>query len=314
MNRSTRFHEYVIAVDLGATHCRAAIFSMSGVAGVRLETRFPSDADATADQAVFFRVLDDLLAGERRAGLLAVGVGSFGPLDRERATILEAPNRPGWKGVPLRSIVERRLGVPVALENDANVATFGEYRLGAGRGAHSLVGLTIGTGIGGGYVANDEILTGFCGSAAEFGHMYVGGEGVRCRCGAVDCLEAYASAEGIKRWYRAQGGASRDLSCHGIFHIAREGDRAASETIAGAARLLGRGIASLQKIFDPERIVIGGGLSREWDLFIEPAVREAAENVFAFQKERLQILPAALGPDAGLAGAAELARDLVRKR
>jgi glucokinase len=312
MKDRSRFREFVMGVDLGATTCRAALYSPDGLSGTRLETRFPPEAGVEQDREVFFRLLEDLLSGERRAGLLAVGVGCFGPLDRDRTRIEEAPNRPTWKDAPLRSLVEERFGVPVILENDANAATFGEYRLGAGRGARSLLGLTIGTGIGGGFVADGKILGGAWGAAGEVGHMYVGGEGIRCRCGAVDCLESYASAEGIKRAYLARTDAPRELSCHGIFHLARNGDRTAIEAIEAASRLLGRAIASLQKVLDPERIVIGGGLVREWDFFIEPAVREARGNVFASQKERLTVLPAELGPDAGLVGAGELARSLVR--
>jgi glucokinase len=309
MKRSTVWNRYVMGVDLGATTVRAALFSTDGRIGNRLETRFAPNGTGEEDRAVFFRVLEDLLAGEKRSGLLAIGIGSFGPLDRERTRIEEAPNRPSWKHYPLRASVEERLAVPVVVENDANAATFGEFRRGAGKGAESLLGLTIGTGIGGGFVSGGKILAGAWGNAGEFGHMYVGGEGVRCRCGALDCLEAYASAEGIKRAYRARAPGDPSLSCHGIFHLARSGDRIAVETIETAARLLGRAIASLQKAFDPERIVIGGGLSRERDLLVEPAIREAREHVFPAQRERFHASPAALGADAGLFGAAELALD-----
>ncbi|MFH1681383.1 MAG: ROK family protein [Candidatus Eisenbacteria bacterium] len=314
MKRTDSFSRYVMGVDLGATMCRAALLSLEGRLGNRLETRFAPGKTGEEDRAVFFRVLEDLLSGEKRAGLSAVGVGSFGPLDRERARIEEAPNRPGWKGFPLRAAVEERFGVPVALENDANAATFGEYRRGAGRGAHSLLGLTIGTGIGGGFVAEGKILTGAGGGAAEFGHIYVGGDGVRCRCGALDCLEAYASAEGIKRSYLARAEGAPALSCHGIFHLARGGDPIAAETIERAALLLGRAIASLQKALDPERIVIGGGLSREWDLLVEPAIREARANLFPSRREDFRVLPAALGTDAGVVGAGELALEIAKNR
>ncbi len=152
-----------------------------------------------------------------------------------------------------------------------------------------------------------EIQIGAHGMAAEVGHIYVGGRGIRCACGAVDCLEVYASGEGIKRQYRDRSGFPKEISCHAIFHLAREGDETARATIEESALFLGRGIASLQKTLDPETIVIGGGLSREWDLLVGPAVKEALDNVFPSVRESLRIVPASLGVDAGLVGAAELA-------
>ncbi|MBN1826333.1 MAG: ROK family protein [Candidatus Eisenbacteria bacterium] len=302
---SGRFSRFVVGVDLGATHCRAALFSPRGEMGNRLEKQLPhGDAD---EQVRFFLVLlEDLLAGEELSGLLGIGIGSCGPIDRERETVLEAPNRPGWNNVPLRRRVEERFSVPVSLENDANVAAFGEHRRGAGRGVRSLLGLTLGTGVGGGFIQDGRILVGAGGMAGEVGHIYIGGEGIRCRCGAVDCLEVYASAEGIKRTYQRRLGEPKEISCHAIFHLAREGDRLASEVIREASVLLGRGIASLQKVLDPDRIVIGGGLAREWDLLVEPAIREARDSIFVSQRDRFEVLPASLGTDAGLVGAAEL--------
>ncbi len=307
MNGPGRFRRFVIGADLGATHCRAAIFSRKGEMGNRLEKRFPAGSSGEQDLETFYRIVDDLLAGEPGSALLAIGVGSFGPIDRERERVVEAPNRPGWIDVPVRALLANRYGVPVVLENDANVATFGEYRRGAGRGTESLLGLTLGTGIGGGFVRGGEILVGAAGMAVEAGHIYIGGDGIRCGCGAVDCLEVYASAEGIKKSYLRASGVKEELSCHAIFHLAREGDETASATIARSAALLGRGIASLQKILDPERIIVGGGLSREWDLFVRPAAAEAVRFLFRTQRDRFDLRRADLGTDAGLYGAAELA-------
>lgn len=311
MNPPGAFRRFVIGVDLGATHCRAALFSLDGRMGNRIERRLTGEVGG-GDRESFFRILDDLLAGEPKQGLLAVGVGSFGPLDKDRSTIVEAPNRPGWRMMPLRSLIHERLGVPVVLENDANTATFGEYRRGSGRGVASLLGLTLGTGIGGGFVMNGRILTGAHGMAAEVGHIYVGGAGVSCGCGAIDCLEAYASAEGIKRAYLRREPGDQTMSCHGIFHLAREGHEAAVETIREGARLLGLGIASLVKVLDPDRVFVSGGLARERELLVEPAEAVARENLFEAQRKAFRLRAAELGTDAGLWGAAELARDLVQ--
>ncbi len=126
------FPRFVIGIDLGATNCRAALFSPEGEMGNRLERRFSPAGERDKEEKALLQLLDDLLEGERKERLLAVGIGSFGPLDLERNRILEAPNRPAWQNVPLRSLVEKHLSVPVFLENDGNVAALGEYRRGAG--------------------------------------------------------------------------------------------------------------------------------------------------------------------------------------
>ncbi|MFH1278716.1 MAG: ROK family protein [Candidatus Eisenbacteria bacterium] len=311
MNQPGRFRRFVVGADLGATHCRAGLFSMEGEIGNRIERRHSREPSGPEDKEPFFRILDELLSGEPRHRLLAIGVGSFGPLDRDRSTIEEAPNRPGWRKTPLRDLLKERYGVPVFLENDANTATYGEYRRGVGRGASSLLGITLGTGVGGGFVKDGEILVGAHGMAAEIGHIYVGGEGIRCGCGALDCLEAYASAEGIKRTYVRRVPEAQEMSCHGIFHLARDGDAEASEVIAESARILGLGIASIVKVLDPERVFVSGGLSRERDLLVEPAEATARDNLFESQRKGFRLHPADLGTDAGLWGAAELAKESI---
>lgn len=309
MNRPGRFRRFVVGADLGATHCRAGLFSTDLELGNRIERRHSREPGGVEEREPFFRILDEVLSGEPAHRLLAIGVGSFGPLDRERSTIEEAPNRPGWRKTPLRDLLKERYGVPVVLENDANTATYGEYRRGVGRGVSSLLGITLGTGIGGGFVKEGEILIGARGIAAEVGHIHVGGEGIRCGCGSLDCLEAYASAEGIKKAYLRRVPEALEMSCHGIFHLAREGDAVASEVVAGCARILGLGIASLVKILDPERVFVSGGLSRERELLVEPAEATARDNLFESQRSGFRLYPADLGTDAGLWGAAELAKE-----
>lgn len=305
--KSDHSADFVIGVDLGATHCRAGIFSLGGVAGNRLERKLPDSDGPERQTHLILDQIKELLTGEEAARLLGIGIGSCGPIDRDRTVILEAPNRPGWVNVPIRALLHNEFQVPVFLENDANVAALGEYRRGAGIGVESLLGLTLGTGVGGGFIQRGEILAGAEGMAMEVGHMYIGGEGIRCCCGAIDCLELYVSAEGIKGTWRRRTEDKQEISCHDIFRLARNGDEAASSVIRNAALYLGRAIASLQKILDPEMIVIGGGLARETDLLVDPAIDEALRNMFRSRRNSVTIVPAALGTDSGLAGAAELA-------
>ncbi len=295
-----------IGVDLGATNCRAALFYVSGEPVARRE--IPSVGSCKQDEAVerLAQLVTDLAGGqEERVELRGVGIGCPGPIDREREVVLEAPNMPSWDHVPLRSLLENKLGVPVALENDANIAVYGEYMCGSGKNVKSLLGLTLGTGIGGGFVEDGRIICGAHGMAWEVGHMHAGAEGIRCGCGAIDCLEVYASGEGIKRWYARERG-SEEHSCRDVFHLAGQGDEIASRVVSGAAVLLGRALASLQKIIDPEAIILSGGLSRERDLLLKPAEEEARRNLFASSTQDFDLKEATLGTDAGLYGAAEL--------
>lgn len=295
-----------IGVDLGATNCRAALFSEKGELVARRETASVGNCpreEAIDRLALLVTALLEIEDGPVK--LLGVGIGCPGPIDREREVVLEAPNMPSWNRVPLRSMLEEKLGVPVALENDANVAVYGEYMRGSGKNVNSLLGLTLGTGIGGGFVEEGRIICGAHGMAWEVGHMYVGGDGIRCGCGAIDCLEVYASGEGIKRWYARESG-EEGHSCRDIFQRAAEGEASASQIVSRAATLLGRALASLQKMIDPERIILSGGLSRERELLLEPAEKEARRNLFITSTQDFDLKEATLGTDAGLYGAAEL--------
>ncbi len=296
----------VIGIDLGATNCRAGFFVGNEPPSLREE--IPSVGQFPVEEGVsrLVDLVDSIRRQEGVGSVEALGIGSPGPIDPTRSVIREAPNMPAWHDVPLRDLLQDRLGLPVFLENDANLAVLGECRRGAGVGAESVLGLTLGTGVGGGFVQGGRLWTGANGMALEVGHIYVGGEGIRCACGALDCLELYCSAEGIKRWYTRRTG-NTDPSSHRIFEAARKGEKAALEVVQGASLLLGRAIASLQKTLDPERILVSGGLSREWDLLVGPAAEEAKRGLFRGVAEHFDLRPAALGTDAGLYGAAELA-------
>ncbi len=295
-----------VGVDLGATNCRAALFLAGGKLLGRRE--IPSVGDRPPGEGVdaLATLVESLLReAPATAVVRGVGIGSPGPIDLAAEVVLEAPNMPAWNRVPLRHLLEERLSIPVRLGNDANLAVFGEFVHGSGRDVDSLLGLTLGTGIGGGFVKGGVIDRGAHGMAWEVGHLYVGGEGLVCACGSIDCLELYASGEGIKNGYlrRARG---EELSCRDVFAAARGGDRTAGEVILLAATLLGRALGTLQKVIDPERIVLSGGLSREREMLVEPAIAEARRNLFRTSLQHIDIKEAELGVDAGLYGAAEL--------
>jgi glucokinase len=236
-------------------------------------------------------MIDSLEAAAKEAGvtladLRAVGVASPGALDLVRGLVHEAPQLPGWDGVPLVEIMSERLGVPVLLENDANAAALGEHRFGAGKGTRYMVYLTISTGVGGGIIIDGKVYHGVSGAAGELGHIVVWFKGPRCLCGERGCLEAIASGTGIA--WRAQHLVDRgeapglarilqekgELDADEVADAARAGDEQARRLFDEVGLYLGSALASFINIFNPEMIVLGGGvLVGAGDLFFNDAER-----------------------------------------
>ncbi|NNE07963.1 MAG: ROK family protein [Gemmatimonadetes bacterium] len=297
----------VIAVDLGGTNWRIAQYDETGKCLAKTRIRAVAEKDPEAGLAQLADAIVVFIEEQKGAPPpQAVGVGSPGPISVDRSVVMEAPNLPTWHHVPVRTILETLLGLPVRLENDANLAALGEFSFGAGRDADSLLMVTLGTGIGGGFVSGGRLWTGAHGAAMEIGHTYVGGD-VRCGCGAVGCIEEYASGPGIARLYAERTGQSIDS--YAIFEKREAGEADAVHVIETASRILGMGLVSWQKILDPEQIVVSGGLSAQWKAFVEPAIVVANENDFESWRGRIRVTRALLGGDAGIAGAALLALD-----
>ncbi|MBI4361904.1 MAG: ROK family protein, partial [Euryarchaeota archaeon] len=246
-----------------------------------------------------------------------VAVGMPGAVDPRRGVLYQSPNFAGSGDYPLRSELEARLrglGVPVVVENDANAYAVGEHWKGAGRGAPSLVCLTLGTGVGGAVILWGRLWRGEQGAAGELGHMVVDPEGPGCSCGGRGCLEAYLGARSIRRriqevadrsgepgrWGKSPG--PRELQA-----AAEKGDLLALQVWDEIGRHLGIGLASLVNIFNPHTIVIGGGVAAGWDLFMPPARREMEARAFRIPARRVKLARARLGDDAGVLGAARLA-------
>jgi glucokinase len=247
----------------------------------------------------------------------AVGIGAAGWIANDLATVLFSPHL-AWRDEPLRDALAEAIGVPVVVENDANAAAWAEYRYGAARGAEVAVMVTMGTGIGGGLVVGGVLYRGAHGVGCEYGHMCVVPDGRRCACGNRGCWEMYASGRALARDAReladvspvgahrlmtlAQGDLNQ-LTGPLVTQAAREGDPAAVEIYTAMGRWLGRGLANLAAVIDPTVFVIGGGVSEAGDLLLDPARQAFRESLTA-----ADILLAELGPQAGLVGAADLAR------
>jgi glucokinase len=254
--------------------------------------------------------------GESRAQVTGVGIGAPGPLDRETGVLLEAPNL-GWTDFPLRELVTQGTGLPATLDNDANCATYGEWWMGAGRGSNTLVGLTLGTGIGGGLVLNGELYRGASGVAGEFGHTTIAATGRKCRCGNYGCLEAYASGPNIaaRAVEGIQAGAESILTelvdgdltrmtAAAVYEGVVLGDDYAHEVMDETAKFLGVGVANLLNGLNPDIVVIAGGVTRAGDHLFVPLRKEVRRRAFRSAVEACRIVPAALPETAGVIGAA----------
>ncbi|MCA1822995.1 MAG: ROK family glucokinase, partial [Mycobacteriales bacterium] len=255
--------------------------------------------------------------------VVAVGVGAAGFIDAGRERVLFAPNVAGWRDEPLRARVQERVDLPVVIENDANAAAWAEYRFGAGQGADPLVVVTVGTGIGSGIVSGGELVRGHYGIAAEAGHLTVVPDGAWCGCGNRGCWEQYASGGALTRKARerARTAPTRATAMlalagdvdgiHGehVTRAARDGDALAREVFDEVGDWLGRGLATIAALLDPECFVVGGGAGDAGDLLLGPARVAFARHLTGHDHRPLADIRAArFGNDAGVIGVADLAR------
>jgi glucokinase len=306
-----------IGIDLGGTKVAGVVTDADGRVLGREERPTPEDAGGIME-AIHGTVGALLGRGEPAA----VGVGAAGLVDFASGTLAFAPNLP-LRRVPIRDLVAERSGLPCVVDNDANAAAWGEYRLGAGRRSRHMLLVTVGTGIGGGIVLEDSVYRGAHGFAAEIGHVIVEPNGPPCGCGNLGCWEQVASGRALDRLGREEAarhpeGAVADLAGGGavtgvhVTDAARGGDAAAIRIVEEVGRRLGQGLAGLVNILDPDLIVIGGGVAEEGELILGPARRAMVEAVEAPEyRPDVPLVPAALGNDAGAIGAGVLALDMV---
>jgi glucokinase len=266
----------------------------------------PTKADAGFEPALE-RLIAELQVRVPRAGLSfaqlrGVGIGCAGPVDPARGLINNPFTLGGWNRCDIVTPLRERLGLPVRLENDADVAALGEAAYGAGRGAHSVVMLTLGTGVGGGVILANQIYRGARGEHPELGHLLVPGEGPECYCGTRGCLESLASGTALG----AAGQADGFADARAVFAAADTGDPAAVALIARAVDALAAAAWTLCHTFLPERLVLGGGIMEDRFHAFAPTVRSRLAKATQFSPANVEVRQAALGNDAGLAGAAAL--------
>jgi glucokinase len=307
----------VVAVDLGGTNIRAAFYPNGEPPATTSASRLTQAADGPP--AVLDRIHDTIEAlkvPEAARKTMAIGIGAPGPLDSTTGVVIHAPNLPGWEDVRLGEILRQRWACAVFVENDANMAVLGEWRFGSGRGSHHIVMLTLGTGIGGGIIVDDRLVRGARGLAGELGHIPVQLDGPRCSCGQLGHLEALASGTAIARQVREQGGLKRaasagEATAEEIVAAALGGDPVARSVLLAAVHALGTALAGLVHTFNPERIILGGGVARAGAPFLEDVRREMFASLMdpAFANG-LDLVPSSLGDEAALFGGLALVQSI----
>jgi glucokinase len=307
-----------IGVDIGGTKVAGGVVDDEGRV-VDRERRDTPGHDVADTESIIVDVVG-ALAGRHDVG--AVGIGAAGWIANDHATVLFSPHL-AWRNEPLRESLRGRIGLPLIVENDANATAWAEYRFGSAQGQPVVVCVTLGTGIGGGLVVDGSVYRGAYGIACEYGHMTLVPDGRRCACGNLGCWEMYASGRALARDARelaaeSPAAAARMLELAGsvggltgpvVTAAAAGGDPAARSICTTMGRWLGRGLANLAAVIDPSMFVIGGGVSAAGEILVRPAREEFAHSLTGRGFRPLASVElVALGPDAGLIGAADLAR------
>lgn len=307
-----------VGIDIGGTKIAGALVNETGEILHDLKVPTPAN-DPMALQATVVKMVEQLRSDEQVG---AVGVAAAGFIDADQSVVYYAPNL-SWRNEPLKEKLENELGLPVVIENDANAAGWAEYRFGAGSGYRHMMMLTIGTGVGGAIVANGELFRGGFGIGAELGHMNFIPKGKLCGCGQHGCLEQYGSGTALlnsaKELVSAGGSEAnrlkelsdsvQELTGNEVYQAIQEGDPGAIRLLTELGSNLGLAIASLTAVLDPEIVVIGGGVSAAGELLLDPIRTAFLEHLPARgYRPELKIVGAQLHNDAGVVGAADLAR------
>jgi len=302
---------YDAGFDIGGTQIKFGLVDRDGRLVKKGKVRSP---EAMAE---ILAVIGETWTSLRRSApgpVRSCGFGIAGFYSTKERKILQSPNYPSLNGYPILPALRKVIDVPVRIGNDADMAAYGEYEHGAGRGARSLVLLTVGTGIGGGIILDGKLWEGEGGYAGELGHITVNPDGQTCGCGRRGCLETEASAPRLVRNFQALSGRTDVVDSKDVYLLAKAGDRAALESFGKLAYWLGIGIGIIVTALDPEKVIIGGGVVSAGRLLMDPVVAEARRWSHPIPFAGCRIERAALGNDAGLVGAAAWARRGSRAR
>lgn len=312
----------VLAIDLGGTKFVVAVASTTGEI---ISRQYKLTLADEGPEAVIMRMLDtidDLIGSTDLTSSppSSIAIAAAGAIDSPSGTVTSSPNLPGWYDIPLKEMVQKATGIRTILLNDASAAALGEHAFGAGRGVNNLIYITVSTGIGGGIIIDGKLYGGACGSAGEIGHTTIDVNGPHCSCGNVGCLEMLASGKAIAREAQRliSGGARscilelaegelQNITARTVSAGAQRGDATARAIIAKAAAYLGVGLVNLVNTFNPEMIIVGGGVAKMGDSLLDGARKVVAERAFQLPARAVRIVPSQLGDNAGILGAVAFA-------
>ena len=307
--------QYVVGVDLGGTKIATALHDQNGTILHRVQYQ---TAKLKSAEEVINCLVDSVNEVRGDYPIVGVGVASPGAVDTEQGLILKGTNLPDWSNIPLQREMESKLKLPVKVVNDANAAAWGEYYAGAGKNSKTMVYVTLSTGIGSGIVLDGKLLLGSNGFAGELGHTVIGQDGATCSCGEIGCWEAFASGTSMARF--ATGAAEKNVTlmtelaekdgtpigAKHLFAAARLGDRVACEIVDEVTDYVALGLKNVVHTFNPDCIVIGGGVSLAGDELFTPVLEKTRNLVMKPYRDTFSIVPASLGGDVGIVGAATL--------
>lgn len=311
-------NQQLIGLDLGGTYIKAAVVGLDGQvrSEVSIETQAEQGPNRVIERLCLAAQQSCRAAKSELSDMLGIGLGSPGPLNEDQSVVIKSANLPGWENVALRDRLSDLTGLAVAMTNDASAATFGEFWAGAGRGARHMCMLTLGTGVGGGVIVDGQLLHGHFGNAGEFGHMIVAPDGIQCRCGQIGCLETVASSSYLieKAVAEAKQGHSAPLTeildsagridVPDIVACARNGDRASKLLWDAACGAIATACVNLHHAFNPQYIILGGGMAAAGAFLLDTVRREFAALTWQLVEDRPELRLASLGSNAGAIGAA----------
>jgi glucokinase len=314
--------KHTIGIDLGGTNIKAGILDSDGALIYRCSIETQADRGFEHVFCRLVQLVENCIAAAdlTKADIAAIGYGTPGPMSHAEGIVYASPNLPGWKDIPLRARFTEATGLPVMLDNDANVAAYGEFVAGAGKGTRDMVLLTLGTGIGGGIVLNGELQRGAFDNAAEIGHTIAVANGRPCPCGQRGCLERYGSANAVAERFvealeagdesplKERVAAGEALTSVDVARAAREGDALAARIWDETCLYLALACVNIQHMLNPECVVFAGGLIRAGEQLLGPIRRHFERQTWSVAKDFPRIELATLGDDAGIIGAATLAR------
>ena len=295
-----------VGIDVGATRVKMALVDKRGRLSFRREIDTPLDTNKVYLINSIVNNVREIIAESKakKRDILGIGIGVPGPVDSKKGLVRYFPNIKGWKNTPLKSILEKRLGLKTALDNDVNAMTIGEYMFGAGKGVKNLICLTLGTGVGGGIIINGEIYRGSTMAAGEIGHVPINEKGPKCNCRGIACLERYIGNRYILQ--RAKDIFGKTITLERLSALGRKGSKKALKIWEDVGKYLAIALIGVVNLLNPDMIIIGGGVSNAGNLILGPLRKEVGSRAMKDQALHVKIVRAKLGDNAGIIGASLL--------